>query len=339
LAGPSGAAAGSADFPYDYRADYRFNGVWGYPASAKYKAYDLSEQMGVLLIEYIPYANNPGGNNSGGGGGSGIGPGPGMGSSDSKDKDKDKTGTGTGTGKDGDGGTGVTTLPAKVLPRFTEGFEDGFTPLAAFNPDHIAYLYGYKEGDVQPDADIVRSHAAALIFRLLSARDKNNALANKFEFADWEWYTQEVAYLAKTGIISGYDDGTFRPDAKVTRAELVTMLARFDESYGPYSVSFRDIEGHWAKKFIEIGASNGWIFGYEDGTFKPDEYITRAEAVSIINRLLYRGIEIADIPDWAPSFSDLSASHWAYADIIEAASGHEDERKDNGYEIWTRELD
>jgi hypothetical protein len=185
----------------------------------------------------------------------------------------------------------------------------------------------------------MRSHAAALIFRILSAPDKNDPLDNPFEFKDWEWYTQAVAYLTDTGIIVGYKDGSFRPDDYITRAEYVAMISRFDNKMGPYPVDFNDISGHWAERYIKIGASNGWISGYEDGSFKPDDNITRAEVVSLINRLLYRGVEIEDVPDWAPSFTDLKTTHWAYADIMEAAIGHEFERKDNGYEVWINPID
>jgi len=270
-------------------------------------------------------SNRPGGSGQGPGGGGGGGVSP---------QQPSKPGDGPGEEPE-EGTTDAVTLPAKLLPRFLQGIECGFIPLAAFTPDHIAYLYGYEEGDVKPDENIPRSQAAALIYRLLSALDKNEPIDNPFEFADYEWYSQAVAYLADTGIILGYDDGTFRPDALITRAEYVTMICRFDDSMGPLDAGFSDITGHWAEKYIKIGASNGWISGYTNGTFRPDNYITRGEVVSLINRLLYRGIELEDIPSWVPKYTDINSSHWAYPDIMEASIGHDFNRKTNGFEIWT----
>ena len=240
---------------------------------------------------------------------------------------------------DGDGvGTGARPPSDHQLPRFEMGLLDDFIPLGVFNPNHIAYLNGYTEGDVQPDTHIMRSEASALIFRILSDPNRFEHLDNSFEFADWEWYYEPVTYLTSIGIIQGYDDGSFRADSRITRAEFMTMISRFGITEGPIKSELSDISGHWGEEYIIIGVSNGYISGYPDGTFRPDNPITRAEVVSVLNRLLYRGIEIEDIPGWAPSFWDLDESHWAYADIMEAATGHEFERKDNGYEIWTDAL-
>ncbi|MCL2059475.1 MAG: S-layer homology domain-containing protein [Oscillospiraceae bacterium] len=241
-------------------------------------------------------------------------------------------------GGDGDG-SGTTAAPSgKLLPRFALGLEDDFIPLAVFNPKHVLYLYGYEEGNVLPDASITRSEASVLLFRILSDPDRFRRLDNPFEFADWEWYYDAVTYLSKIGVIAGYDDGSFRADSNITRAEFVTMISRFGLKEGPMELVLSDVAGHWAEEYIDISVSNGLISGYPDGTFRPDGNITRAEVVSIINRLLYRGIEVEDIPEWAPGFWDLKIDHWAYADIKEASIGHEFERKDNGYEIWTGEL-
>jgi len=208
-------------------------------------------------------------------------------------------------------------------------------PLAAFLADHIAYLFGYPDGDVRPDNDITRAEASALIHRLLSDPKKNDSFNNPFEFADSEWYKQSVTYLAQAKMVIGYDDGTFKPEMPITRAEFITIVSRFEKDFGPLDVSFSDIDGHWAEEFINIGASKGWISGYPDGSFRPDNNITRAEVVSLINRLLYRGIELEDIPSWGASFTDIDSSYWAYSDIVEAATGHDFDRKPSGYEIWT----
>ena len=275
-----------------------------------------------------------GGSTGGGGGGGGSGY---MGGNPPEPGDKGKE-PADGSGEPGDDTSGGD-LSGVFLPRYEMGLETGFAPLSIFNPIHIAYLYGYEEGDVKPDTNILRSEASALIFRILSDPDRFEHRDNPFEFADWEWYYDAVTYLAGIGVIDGYEDGTFRGDNNITRAEFAALICKFGMDEGPISRPLSDIAGHWAEEYIKIGASNGWISGYPDGTFRPDSYIERAEVVSLINRLLYRGIEAEDIPGWAPEFWDLTADHWAYADIMEAATGHDFRRKDNGYEIWTRLLD
>ena len=263
---------------------------------------------------------------SGGSGGGGVNP-PQPGDKGGEGGDEE-----TGEGEEG-------TLPAHVLPRFAIGLENDFIPMDIFNPNHIPYIYGYTEGDVEPDANITRAEAAALLFRILSDPERFGHADNHFEFADWEWYTEPVTYLVDIGVINGYADGTFRADNNMTRAEFAALICKLGMTEGPIVAEVPDIAGHWAEEYIKIGLSNGWLSGYPDGSFQPDGYIERAEVVSLINRLLFRGIEAEDVPDWAPEFWDLTPDHWAYAEIIEAASGHEFERKDNGYEIWLGELE
>jgi len=151
-----------------------------------------------------------------------------------------------------------------------------------------------------------------------------------------EWYAQPVAYLASNGILKGYLDGTFRPDANITRAELATMLSRFENLRETSASAFPDVVGHWAEKSVNSAAAKGWVSGYPDGTFKPENNITRAETVAVVNRMLERTVLKEDLPGWAPRYADLLDSHWAYADIIEASAEHKFERKESGYEIWYR---
>ena len=223
-----------------------------------------------------------------------------------------------------------------LIPRFEFGITENFAPLEGFIDEHVAYIYGYPDGDLRPDADITRAEAASIIFRLLQAEDKNEPLAPQFADIDMsEWYAKPVTYLAHIEAVAGYYDGMFRPDESITRAEFITILSRFDKTEGNGAASFFDVEGHWAEEYINKAAAKGWITGYFDGSFKPDDNMTRAEMVTMVNRVLYRGVEMDDIPGWAPTFNDLPETHWAYAIVTEAAAGHDFYRKFTGYEIWT----
>ena len=133
--------------------------------------------------------------------------------------------------------------------------------------------------------------------------------------------------------MTGYTDGSFQPNKTITRAEFATIISKFNQIEG--SSNFTDVaSSHWAAGYIGSAASQGWITGYSDGTYRPNNDITRAEAVTAINNMLDRGIEKEDIPEGVASYSDLKESHWAYCGIIEASNEHEYERKSNGYELW-----
>jgi hypothetical protein len=154
-----------------------------------------------------------------------------------------------------------------------------------------------------------------------------------------DWFRQSVAYLAHYKIIQGYPDGTFKPNNSITRAEFATMISGFAELNIVSFNKFPDVEDHWAVGYINSAAEGGWVSGYPDGTFRPEDFITRAEVISVINRMRDRRIKTSDIPDWAPGYDDLTRSHWAYADIIEASIGHEYERdKPSDYEKWIKPL-
>ena len=242
----------------------------------------------------------------------------------------------------GQGGTsrpGGSGLPPAQRP--AEKMADEPAPLAGFIADHIRYILGYPDGSVKPDTPITRAETAEIIFRLLEASKNKYPYDSKFpDVGPDDWYTQSVTYLASIGIIRGYPDGTFKPDRSITRAEFATMISGFDKlEQADYNV-FPDLYGHWAAGYINSAATKGWVSGYLDGEFKPENEITRAEVVSVINRMLNRRIEFKDIPDWAPGFTDLPPRdrHWAYEAIIEASIGHKYQRKPNGSEIWTEVL-
>lgn len=207
--------------------------------------------------------------------------------------------------------------------------------------DHFAYVIGYPDGGVHPHATITRAETATVFFRLLTEKTRKDNLTKYHSFRDvpqGAWYNAAVATMAKLKIITGYPDGTFQPDAPVTRAEFAAIAARFDEKSARTTASFRDIYGHWAERYISRSAELGWIRGYTDNTFRPDQSITRAEAMALINRVLNRNPESKD--DLLRSMNifnyNLDTAKWYYLDVQEAANSHDFIRKANGYEMWKK---
>ena len=201
---------------------------------------------------------------------------------------------------------------------------------------HFAYIVGYGDGTVGPDRDMTRAEAAAVFARILSeARgdDLTNAHASSFPDVDTEaWYADYVAYLEQLGVVIGYDDGKFHAEASITREQFVTMCVRLDEwmaleTYESERAGFADVkDDHWAAEFIHEATRNGWIVGYPDRKFHGGDQITRAEVVTIVNRMLGRIADetfIRHNEDSLNTFRDLQNPHyWAYYDLMEAANGH-----------------
>lgn len=204
--------------------------------------------------------------------------------------------------------------------------------------DHIAYIAGYPDGSVHPEAAITRAEAAMIFYRLLSdeARKEYGTTGNSFPDAAGLWSSAAVGTLANAGIVTGYKDGTFRPDAAITRAEFAAIASRFDKLDGGSAV-FSDVTSdHWAYRYIVSAAAKGWVNGYSDGTFHPDQSITRAEVVKIVNAVLMRTADrdfITKNSNAIRMFADLSAMHWAYYEIMEAAHAHDYESTENT-EVW-----
>ncbi|MDR1159241.1 MAG: S-layer homology domain-containing protein, partial [Syntrophomonadaceae bacterium] len=250
------------------------------------------------------------------------------------------SGSGSSGGSSGGGGGGsatTETTSAESEPE-EEIMEQEATPLEEnpFISDHIQYLYGYEDGTVQADRVISRAEAAAIFFRLLADANKDAYVVSGLtDLESGAWYYQSVAYLNSQGIISGYPDGSFKPDGNITRAEYAAMVSRFDELAAGSGVAFYDVPNeHWAVNYINSTASKGWVSGFEDGSFRPENNVTRAQVVTIVNPMLGRGIAMEDIPDWAPKYTDLTTAHWAYSDIIEASCAHQYELNEVGSEIW-----
>lgn len=183
---------------------------------------------------------------------------------------------------------------------------------------HTPYITGYENGSFLPDAHITRAETASMLSRVMSF---NNITENK-EFSDiipGLWYCNAIKLMTDAGIINGYTDGTFRPDNNITRAEFITMLINNTEVTAYKGLPFNDVSSDiWSADYIYSAYTYGYISGYEDGSFRPDSPITRAEAVKIINCVLKR----SDFGNGINPFTDLANTHWAYKDILEAAVEH-----------------
>ena len=209
------------------------------------------------------------------------------------------------------------------------------------NTDHFAYIVGYGNGEVRPQNSITRAEVAAIFFRLLEddVRDANYTRQNKFtDVSNDAWYCSAVSTLSAMGIISGYPDATFRPNASITRAEFAAIATRFDVNGDKTPASFNDIADHWAKDEIAVAANNGWVNGYEDGSFRPQNKITRAETMSLVNRVLNRKPETAGdlLENMAKWTDNADTNAWYYLAVQEATNSHYYEYKENSqYEKWT----
>ena len=243
-------------------------------------------------------------------------------SSSSKDENKDKDNN---KENNKDNNTGETT-PTKV-------------PALLNGSNHFAYVVGYKDGNVRPQGNITRAETAAIFFRLLKEEVRSENLSKHNDFADVtedSWYNTAVSTMAGMNILKGRTANSFVPQAPITRAEFAAICARFDSGRAEENSSFTDISGHWAEKEIERAATLGWVSGYTDGSFHPDAPITRAEAMTLINRVLCRMPETkADLLDSMTKWPDNQPGAWYYLAVQEATNSHTYEQKDSKYETWT----
>ena len=206
--------------------------------------------------------------------------------------------------------------------------------------DHIAFISGYPDGSVHPNANITRGEVSMIFYRLLAdnVRAANSGSRAPYgDVASNAWYADAVATLSRMGILKGYEDGTFKPDAAVTRAEFATIASRFDK-LATGTKTFKDVPAsHWAYAAISSAAEKGWVSGYEDGTFRPDRAITRAEVAKLTNAVLNRSCDKNYVDTNKPSiknFTDLPTSFWGYYEIMEAANAH-DYNNNGSLETWT----
>ena len=225
--------------------------------------------------------------------------------------------------------------------------------------DHYGYIIGYPvdyytgqpttdqtKKPVRPEGKITRAEVATIYFRMLTDESRTKFWSQSSGYSDvkaGDWFNNAVSTLSNAGIIAGYEDGSFRPNGYITRAEFATIAARFfDVTYNGKDL-FPDISGHWAKDYINQAANKGFVNGYEDGTFKPDRNITRAEAVTLVNRTLDRHPDknhfTKDMLVWP---DNMDQTKWYYADMQEATNSHTYQMKENSdktkYENWTKTL-
>ena len=211
--------------------------------------------------------------------------------------------------------------------------------------DHYAYIVGYEDGTVQPEGDITRAEVATIFFRLLTDESRNEYWSQTNPYSDVsadDWFNNAVSTLTNAGVLDGYEDGTFKPNGNITRAEFATITARFFEATYDGENLFPDIEGHWAQDYINEAANAGIVNGYEDGTFRPQQYITRAEAVTMVNRTIERHPDADHLLDDMIVWPDNPETAWYYEQIQEATNSHEytmnTDDEQNPYEIWTNLL-
>ena len=214
-------------------------------------------------------------------------------------------------------------------------------PTGLNGDDHYAYIVGYPDKTVRPQNGITRAEVATIFFRLLTdeTRNANSTKSNSYsDVAAGAWYNHAVSTLSAMGIVKGDSHGKFNPNAPITRAEFAAIAARFDDKANTTTADFSDIASHWAKNEISAASNNGWITGYPDGTFRPDNKITRAEAMTLVNRVLKRLPETEeDLHDDMIKWSDNSdVSQWFYLDVQEATNSHYYQTKENQFEKWTK---
>ena len=224
----------------------------------------------------------------------------------------------------------------------TQEKPDETPPTTLNDTDHYAYIVGYEDGTIRPNGHITPAEAATVFFRLLTDKARDANLTDRSPYPDvsaGDWCNKAIATLSRMGILSGYEDGSFRPNATVTRAEFAAMAARFDTEAKPVDTPFTDLTGCWAADEIAKAYGKGWVNGYGDNTFRPNGPITRAEAVTLINRVLRRLPETDKdlLPD-ERTWPDNPETFWGYLALQEASNSHLYDRKSDGYETQTKLL-
>ncbi len=250
---------------------------------------------------------------------------------------------GSSGGGGGGGGSTIsattTTTEATTEAATSDNTGEGKTPATLNSDDHYAYVVGYPDGNVKPNGQITRAEVASIFFRLLTDEARDQYFTQENNFSDvnlGNWYHNAVSTMANAGIVFGYTDGTFKPNSPITRAEFASIAAHFDSNTYSGDDKFTDISGHWAASYINAAADKGWIHGYTDNTFKPSQNITRAEAMTLINSMLNRNVDVEGLLDdmvkW-PDNSDVNA--WYYTNVQEATNSHYYDRPSDGIENWT----
>ena len=201
------------------------------------------------------------------------------------------------------------------------------------------YIVGHNDGNVYPNGLISRAETATVFFRLLKdeVRDGNLLTSNTYsDVPDDYWANTAISTMTGLGIVQGHSGTTFDPEAPITRAQFAAICARFDTGAGGTTQTFSDISGHWAEEYIRRVAGLGWIKGFDDGAFRPDAYITRAQAMTMINRVLNRiPEENSDLPAGMNTWPDCNPGDWFSLAVQEATNSHAFQHKTGNYETWT----
>ena len=245
-----------------------------------------------------------------------------------------------GSGK-GTGGSGwiVVPTPGPTNPNANNSSElNKNLPKNRVTSISMAYIFGYEDGTFRPDGSITRAEAAAMLARLAKLDTSDSSRPNFIDVRSG-WYNGVINAMVKAGYMKGYPDGTFRPNGKITRAELAQMIIAIDKA-NRGSAPFADVKNHWARPAIDQAYANGRIKGYPDGSFRPNNSITRAESVTIFNSLFDRHVNekgLVNVRSDIKNFKDTSSNHWAYYQVVGASNSHEFYREENSFEeIWTR---
>ena len=233
------------------------------------------------------------------------------------------------------------------------GGDDGVPPIvkpeppSPFTDDHIWYVRGYPDGGVKPEKSITRAEIAMILFRLIEDEAKYASQSSYYSDVEFgSWYAEAVNYLSNIAIVSGYPDGTFRPNAPISRAELAAVMSRFFEISGVSADAFVDVSSdHWAYNYINNAHNKGWVIGYGDKTYRPDAATSRAEAVTLLNRVLGRKPKAESVKSklypfleenfgMERLFNDIDEIHWSYYQFMEAATTHDFTRDAQDFEDW-----
>ncbi len=239
------------------------------------------------------------------------------------------------------GGTLLTTVLMDTDRTVYAGWEKTAVPPMLNGSDHSAYVKGYPDGTVKPSKNITRAEVTMIFYRLLKedVRNAYHTTTNGFtDVKSSDWFNEAVSTMANLGIIKGRTSTTFAPNEPITRAEYATICARFDDTVVSELSMFTDISDHWAKSYIMKAAALGWIRGYTDGTFRPNQQITRAESITLTNRVLQRLPQNpSDLLSGMIFFPDnADITKWYYLPIQEATNSHDYMNESDGREVWTK---
>jgi len=205
--------------------------------------------------------------------------------------------------------------------------------------EHIWYIRGYEDNTIRPEHSISRAEVAMVFFRLLKSEHQKIPQSDSryIDVQGDEWFGLAINTLAYHGILEGYEGGSFRPNNPITRREIAAVVSRFEQLIETNENPFNDVNfNDWAYKYILSAAKKGWFIGDDNGNFRAGDNVTRAEFVTVANRVMNRHILLEDIPKDVHKFNDFAVTHWSYTNFIEAVYTHAYNRKADGKnEIWT----